>query len=92
MGIFNKTLTLLTLDISIIPAKIDVVNHIVDTNQPKGMFMSEKVITKQVNIAMSECDLNRMIELMAFQRTQNRSAFVRSLIDKAWAEHQASQR
>jgi len=56
------------------------------------MFMSEKVITKQVNIAMSECYLNRMIELMAFQRTQNRSAFVRSLIDKAWAEHQASQR
>ncbi len=51
--------------------------------------MSKKTITKQVNIAMSETDLNRMIELMAHRKTQNRSAFVRDLIEKAWQEHEA---
>lgn len=43
-----------------------------------------------ITVRMAEEQLSQLDAML--NRGETRSAFVRSLIDKAWAEHQASQR
>ncbi len=42
---------------------------------------------KQVNISLSKSDYDKLTELMFQQKELNRSAYIRSLIERAWEEH-----
>jgi len=41
---------------------------------------------KQVNISLSKSDYDKLTELMFQQKELNRSAYIRSLIERAWEE------
>lgn len=43
---------------------------------------------KQANISLSKSDYDKLTELMFQKKELNRSAYIRSLIERAWEEHQ----
>jgi len=43
---------------------------------------------KQVNISLTTEDYEKLTTLMLEVKELNRSAFIRSLIERAWAEHE----